>query len=80
MQYLLYNLPKAYCQSLSVPNTELRPITVDMRTPNVIHSWLNVPHKPRSDIGAISDKYKGAVPVLIPEKKENTNFISSHIY
>lgn len=66
------NLPKAYCHRESVPNTLARPITVDISTPNVIHSWLNVPHSPRSVIGAISDKYSGATPVFIPVNIEMT--------
>ena len=42
-------------------------MTVDVKTPNVIQSWLNVPQRPRKDTGDISDRYIGATPVFIPE-------------
>ena len=43
----------------------------EINTPNVVESWLKTPHSPRRDIGAISDRYMGAKPVLIPIIESN---------
>ena len=62
-----------------VPNTLLKPMTSEVNTPKVIQSWLTVPHSPRNLNGAISERYKGTVPVFRPinnnRKKNMTIFL-----
>ena len=58
----------------SRPRTCPRPMISEINTPNVVESWLKTPHSPLRDIGAISDRYMGAKPVLIPVIENNEAF------
>lgn len=62
---------KSKGQNFSVPRTKSIPIICDNNTPKTMANWLSVPAAPRNLKGAISDRYRGATPVLIPVKDDN---------
>lgn len=62
-------LPKSYGQSSLVPKTKSRPRICETSTPEVMASWLKTPANPLNEVGAISERYRGAAPEFIPAKE-----------
>lgn len=67
--YVHVYLPKSYGQSSLVPKTKSRPRICETSTPEVMASWLKTPANPLNEVGAISERYRGAAPEFIPAKE-----------
>lgn len=68
-RYVHVYLPKSYGQSSLVPKTKSRPRICETSTPEVMASWLKTPANPLNEVGAISERYRGAAPEFIPAKE-----------